>query len=224
MDYADDDILAFLREDELETVLLPKGTELWRVHDKDCVVDHTPYQSSHDVPHEIIHWSPGGRFGTPDCPALYLGKTRQGAFLETMCSNPAMGIIVGEERLGGYACSRFTLPSGIAIANLTGKGLLKNRLDGNVFTITNPDHANRRTYSYARSVAAAIHENPNDYDGILYHSRVNPDFDSIALFKKDDDWHRQLQAGIDVADRTLIEEQWVYHMQINGFISIEILR
>ena len=184
MDYADEDILDFLREDDLATVILPKSDELWRVHDKDCVVDSSQYEGSQNVPYEIIHWSQGGRFGSRECPVLYLGKTREGAFLETMCSDPAFGIMVGEERLDGHACSSFILPKAACLADLTGKSLLKNRLDGNIFTVTNTDQANRRTYSYARSVAAAIYENPNQYDGILYHSRVNPEFTSLALFKK----------------------------------------
>lgn len=224
LDYAGDETVAFLREDELATAVLPKDTLLWRIHDKDCVIDSRPYAGSDEVPHEIIRWSTGGRFGSQDCPVLYLGKTRQGAFLETLCSDPALGIAVSEERLGAYACSSFELPMAMCLANLTADGLLKNRLDGNVFTMTNPDDAHRRTYRYARNVAAAIHENPNGYDGILYHSRVNPEFTNVALFYDNENQHRDLQQGIEVADRTLVEEQWVYRMQRNGFISIEILR
>lgn len=221
---SDDKILAHLRTEPLATVSIPGGTRLWRVHEEDCVIDAEQYQDIEPPPHEVIYWSEAGRFGSASCRVLYLGKSREGAFLETMCSDPAFGITVSAERLASYACSAIDTPAALELVNLTNDALLKNHLDSNVFSSTGPDDAHRRTYRYARSVAVAVHENPNDYDGVLYHSRVNPEFTNVALFFRNEKFSKRLQSRIELATKTLIEEEWVFEMQADGFISIQIMQ
>lgn len=221
---SNDDLLEFLRSASLATADIPSGTRLWRIHSRDCVIDYRPFQDEDPVPHEIIHWSDSGRFGSPGNEVLYVGTTRQGSFLETMCSNPALRITISSARLANYACSAIDIPDTSTVVNLTKDGLLRNGLDANIFSATDPDSSNQRTYRFAQQVSAAIRTNPNNYDGLLYHSRVNPVFTNLALYFKSEDQYRRLQSRIEIAVNTLLEEPWVYEMQRDGFIAIDIMR
>lgn len=219
----DFDLMSFLENEPLATSNVASGTRTWRVHDKDCVVDVRDFRDADPIPHEIIHWSDRGRFGSSGNEVLYVGTTPEGAFLETMCWNPNARAIISRSRLKHYSCSAIDIPETLTLVNLTNEGLLQNGLDANVFAATDPGRDDQRTYRFARQVSAAIHQNPRNYDGILYHSRVNPKFTSIAIYKTDEDRYRRLQSSIESAANVLIDEPWVYQMQRDGTIRLDVL-
>jgi len=212
----------FLASDELATRSLDRDTTLWRIHHKNCVIDNRVFEEAQNLRHEIIHWSSGGRFGSPGNEVLYLGASREGAFLETLCTNPSLGIEVSRSRLQNLACSSIDLPRNLQMVDFTSKNLLKNRVDSNVFGATD-DNGHRRTYAFAREISKAIKNNPNNYDGLLFQSRVNPDNRNIAVFFQSDTLWRELQSSIVIADQTLFYEPWVYQMQIDGLINLTVI-
>ncbi|MFK8014070.1 MAG: RES family NAD+ phosphorylase [Gammaproteobacteria bacterium] len=222
--YSDLETLEFLASEDLAVSTYAAGTSVWRIHSKDCVIDNRAFKVEDELPHEIIHWSNAGRFGTNECPVLYVGESQPGAFLETMCTNPAMGVSISAARLAAYACSEIELPKPFRMVSFVGADLIKNRLDANVFSSTDPDVARRRTYRFSRDVAKAVLANPRGYDGIVYQSRVNPDNRNAAIFFKSPKLHRALQANIVMAMQTLIHEPWVYEMQSEGDLNLEIMR
>lgn len=64
----------------------------------------------------------------------------------------------------------------LRLAMFCGAGLPVLRLDGNICTMPN--------YDIPQQWARWVHQHPDQYDGILYHSRHLPSIDCIALFER----------------------------------------
>jgi hypothetical protein len=149
-----------------------------------------------------IFWSTKGkyRFDSPEARygVLYTAATLEGAILEVFGDRWLEHRAISEELLRSYNLVELSIAPGLWVVNTLGPNLAFAGTDARLFASTD--------YEKTQAWGRAFMEHPQNFDGILYHSRKNPSLLNYAFFET-----AAAQAGIKVADTIpLIETDDLY--------------
>ena len=138
-----------------------------------------------------IFWSTKGkyRFDSPTARygVLYTANSLEGAILEVFGDRWLEHRALSEQLLRSYNLVKLNITSGLWLANTLGSNLMFAGIDARLFASTDYD----KTQAWGR----AFMEHPQNFDGILYHSRKNPRKLNCAFFETE-----SAQKAITVAD------------------------
>ena len=125
-----------------------------------------------------IYWSKLGlnRFDSPGAPlgVYYTGQDFETALIEVFGDRWITTKTLNQADLQPYLVHRIKLKSAWEVVNLTGKGLSKIGTDANLCTSCD--------YAVTQKWAIALMRHPQKPQGIVYHSRHNPQKLNYALF------------------------------------------
>jgi RES domain len=138
-----------------------------------------PWYRIYDIRLAPLHF---GRTGNNrfDCPyprkfgVLYLAATVDGAFIETF-GHETGNAVVAEKELRERGLARVGSDRKLRLVNLTGKGLARLGADNRLGTCD---------IRVAQRWSRALHNHPQQPDGILYRSRHDPDLLCAAVFER----------------------------------------
>jgi RES domain len=126
-----------------------------------------------------IFWSTKGkyRFDSPTARygVLYSAASLEGAILEVFADRWIEHRAVSEELLRSYNLVKLTIAPGLWLVNTLGSNLLFAGIDARLFASTD--------YEKTQAWGRAFMEHPQNFDGILYHSRKNPRQLNCAFFE-----------------------------------------
>jgi RES domain len=126
-----------------------------------------------------IFWSTKGkyRFDSPTARygVLYTAASLEGAILEVFGDRWLEHRAVSEQLLRSYDLVKLNITPGLWLVNTLGSNLLFAGIDARLFASTDYD----KTQAWGR----AFMDHPQNFDGILYHSRKNPRQLNCAFFE-----------------------------------------
>jgi hypothetical protein len=138
-----------------------------------------------------IFWSTKGkyRFDSPTARygVLYTAATFEGAILEVFGDRWIEYRAVSEQLLRSYNLVKLSIGPGLWMVNTLGPNLVSADIDARLFASTD--------YEKTQAWGRAFMEHPQNFDGILYHSRKNPRLLNYAFFETE-----SAQAAIKIAD------------------------
>jgi RES domain len=138
-----------------------------------------------------IFWSTKGkyRFDSPTARygVLYAAATFEGAILEVFGDRWIEYRAVSEQLLRSYNLVKLSIGPGLWMVNTLGPNLVSAGVDARLFASTD--------YEKTQAWGRAFMEHPQNFDGILYHSRKNPRRLNYAFFETE-----SAQAAIKIAD------------------------
>ncbi len=139
-----------------------------------------PWLRIHLATRGALHWgrSRQFRFDAPDAGygVLYAGGDDTCAFVETFLRVPGGSGWVSRVDLGARSLSRLRARRPLQLVDLTGHELARLRLDANIFAT--------REYALTQAWSQAFFGHPARPDGLIFHSRHDPDLRSVALFDR----------------------------------------
>ena len=149
-----------------------------------------------------IFWSTKGKYrfdsSTARYGVLYTANSLEGAILEVFGDRWLEHRAFSEQLLRSYNLVKLNITSGLWLANTLGSNLMFAGIDARLFASTDYD----KTQAWGR----AFMEHPQNFDGILYHSRKNPRKLNCAFFETE-----SAQKAITVADTVpLIDTNELY--------------
>lgn len=149
-----------------------------------------------------IFWSTKGkyRFDSPTARygVLYTAATLEGAILEVFGDRWIEYRAVSEQLLRSYNLVKLTIEPGLWVVNTLGSNLMSAGIDARLFASTD--------YEKTQEWGRAFMDHPQNFDGILYHSRKNPRQLNYAFFETE-----AAQAAIQIADTiALIDTDELY--------------
>jgi hypothetical protein len=149
-----------------------------------------------------IFWSTKGkyRFDSPTARygVLYTAASLEGAVLEVFGDRWLEHRAVSEQLLRSYNLVTVNITPGLWLLNTLGSNLLFAGIDARLFASTDYD----KTQAWGR----AFMDHPQNFDGILYHSRKNPRQLNCAFFETE-----SAQKAIRVGDTVpLIDSDDLY--------------
>jgi hypothetical protein len=126
-----------------------------------------------------IFWSTKGiyRFDSPTARygVLYTANSLEGAILEVLGDRWLEHRAISEELLRSYNLVKLTIATGLWLVNTLGSNLVFAGIDARLFASTD--------YEKTQAWGRAFMEHPQNFDGILYHSRKNPRQLNCAFFE-----------------------------------------
>jgi RES domain-containing protein len=126
-----------------------------------------------------IFWSTKGkyRFDSPTARygVLYTAASLEGAILEVFGDRWLEHRAMSEQLLRSYNLVKLTIAPELWLVNTLGSKLLFAGIDARLFASTD--------YEKAQAWGRAFMEHPQNFDGILYHSRKNPRQLNCAFFE-----------------------------------------
>jgi hypothetical protein len=126
-----------------------------------------------------IFWSTKGkyRFDSPTARygVLYTAATLEGAILEVFGDRWLEYRAVSEQLLRSYNLVKLRIGPGLLLVNTLGPNLVSAGIDARLFASTD--------YEKTQAWGRAFMEHPQNFDGILYHSRKNPRQLNCAFFE-----------------------------------------
>jgi hypothetical protein len=149
-----------------------------------------------------IFWSTKGkyRFDSPTARygVLHTAASLEGAILEVFGDRWLEQRAVSEQLLRSYNLVKLTIAPGLWLVNTLGSNLLFAGIDARLFASTD--------YEKTQAWGRAFMEHPQNFDGILYHSRKNPRQLNCAFFETE-----PTEQAIKVADSvSLIDTNELY--------------
>jgi hypothetical protein len=126
--------------------------------------------------------SPTGRYGV-----LYSAARLVGAILEVFFDRLIEHRAVSEQLLRSYNLVKLNIAPGLRMVNTLGPNLVFAGIDARLFASTD--------YEKTQAWGRAFMDHPQNFDGILYHSRKNPRQLNYAFFETE-----PAQTAIKVAD------------------------
>jgi hypothetical protein len=127
-----------------------------------------------------LFWGNQGRyrFDSPSAPfgVLYTASSLKGAILETFGDRWYENRYLARATAKSYNVYRLTVRPAIEVADATGQQLSRLGTDSSLFASTD--------YSDSQAWGVAFMQHPMAPEGILYHSRKNPDLKNFALFSR----------------------------------------
>jgi hypothetical protein len=126
-----------------------------------------------------IFWSSKGKYRF-DSPAarygvLYTANSLEGAILEVFGDRWLEQRALSEELLRSYNLVQLNIAPGLWLVNTLGSNLMFAGTDARLFASTD--------YEKTQAWGRAFMEHPQNFDGILYHSRKNPRLLNCAFFE-----------------------------------------
>jgi hypothetical protein len=145
----------------------------WRIHrrDREAIFFGRSRLYRFDDPH--------GEFGV-----LYAALGEECAFLETLVRVPQSEGRVLRSELARRSISPLTASRPLRFADLRGHHLAQLRVDSRLFAYTD--------YTITQPWARALFEHEDEFDGLVFHSRHNPELHAVAVFDRAE---RELKAG-----------------------------
>jgi hypothetical protein len=138
-----------------------------------------------------IFWSTKGkyRFDSPTARygVLYTAASLEGAILEVFGDRWLEHRAMSEQLLRSYNLVKLTIAPGPWLVNTLGSKLLFAGIDARLFASSD--------YEKTQAWGRAFMEHPQNFDGILYHSRKNPRQLNCAFFETE-----LAQKAITIAD------------------------
>jgi hypothetical protein len=126
-----------------------------------------------------IFWSTKGkyRFDSPTARygVLYTAASLEGAILEVFGDRWLEHRAMSEQLLRSYNLVKLTIAPELWLVNTLGSKLLFAGIDARLFASTD--------YEKTQAWGRAFMEHPQNFDGILYHSRKNPRQLNCAFFE-----------------------------------------
>lgn len=113
--------------------------------------------------------APAGQFGT-----LYAGSDDACAFIETFGRDLDLRVVASSE-LAARGRSRVEIVRDLRVVDLTGPGLAQIRADGRLTT---------GDYTVAQRWSLALHEHPDQPDGVIWTSRFDPSRVCLAVYDR----------------------------------------
>lgn len=142
---------------------------------------HAPWIRSHDRRFGAIYFgttgrgrfdAPSGQFGT-----LYIAADAHGAFIETF--GQYLGrLTVDLDELRARSLTEIHATRPLRLVDLTGAGLARLDADARLTSQTTDG------YALSQRWALALHEHPDQPDGLLYRSRHDPSRLCAAVFDR----------------------------------------
>jgi hypothetical protein len=127
-----------------------------------------------------LFWGKQGRyrFDSPGAPfgVLYTAASLKGAILETFGDRWYESRYLARGTAQSYKVYRLNVQPAITVADATGQQLGRLGTDSNLFSTTN--------YAESQAWGLAFMQHPMTPEGILYHSRKNPELKNLALFSR----------------------------------------
>jgi hypothetical protein len=159
----------------LAALELPSDFHRRRLH---VVRRSGPWQRLHPEEFSALHFGKGreDRFDDPESQygVLYVAEDEFGAFVETFLRNPQLTLVARDE-LATRNLSEIEASTDLALVDLTGKGLQRAGVTGDVSTAPHEE-----TWPLSR----AIHEHPSKPDGIRYRLKHDLERIGIAIFDR----------------------------------------
>ena len=158
---------------------------LWRI-----------YRNQYDNP-LFFRTEPRYRFDAPqgNYGVCYCGCDEYVSFVETLGHSPTCNLVT-LPALSLRSLIQISVDTPLEIVDLTGEGLRIIGADSRL--ITGDD------YDLSRRWSQAIHEHPDEVDGILYRSRNDPSRQSVAVFERasdrlevDGEWRLDTDKGFE---------------------------
>jgi hypothetical protein len=151
-----------------------------------------------------IFWSTKGkyRFDSPTARygVLYTAASLEGAILEVFGDRWLEHRAMSEQLLRSYNLVKLTIAPGLWLVNTLGSKLLFAGIDARLFASTD--------YEKTQTWGRAFMEHPQNFDGILYHSRKNPRQLNCAFFETE-----PAQKAITTADSVpLVDTNELYQI------------
>jgi RES domain len=138
-----------------------------------------------------IFWSTKGkyRFDSPTARygVLYTAATFEGAILEVFGDRWLEYRAVSEQLLRSYNLVKLRIGPGLWVVNTLGPSLVSAGTDARLFASTD--------YEKTQAWGRAFMEHPQNFDGIVYHSRKNSRLLNYAFFETE-----AAQTAIKIAD------------------------
>jgi hypothetical protein len=106
---------------------------------------------------------------------LYTANSLEGAILEVLGDRWLEHRAISEELLRSYNLVKLTIATGLWLVNTLGSNLVFAGIDARLFASTD--------YEKTQAWGRAFMEHPQNFDGILYHSRKNPRQLNCAFFE-----------------------------------------
>jgi len=159
----------------LAALELPPNFGRKRLH---VVRSSGPWQRLHCEKYSTLHFGKGreNRFDDPrsEYGVLYVAEDEFGAFVETFLRDPKLTLVARDE-LVQRRLSQIEASAGLSLVDLTGKGLQRIGVTGEVSTAPH-----EQTWALSR----AIHEHPSRPDGIRYRLKHDLERIGIAIFDR----------------------------------------
>ncbi len=147
--------------------VVPAGTPLYRIHQ--TAYGPIFYGPGPTEPPTYRFDSASGAFGV-----LYVSLTPAGAMLETLVRNPQFDFVDRVE-IAKRSRTDLTCARDLKLAKLYGSGLSPLGLKADISS---------GPYAPCGAWADGLQAHPDDFDGLLYHSRHDPLQICIALFER----------------------------------------
>jgi RES domain len=174
----------------LAAIELPMDFDRRRLH---LVRSSGPWQRLHQETYSTLYFGKGreNRFDDPrgEYGVLYVAEDEFGAFVETFLRDPRLTLVARDELLE-RRLSRIEASADFSLVDLTGKGLQRVGITGEVSTVPH-----EQTWALSR----AIHEHPSQPDGIRYRLKHDLERIGVAIFDRVD-VGLQVTSGGSLAD------------------------
>jgi RES domain len=150
-----------------------------------------PLYRTHELAHAPLWFGPGGgsppvyRFDDPqgEFGVCYLGYTRMAAFVETMLRDLPTRVI-SEENLVHRRMSEVVVVADLAVVRAHSNGLVRLGSTAAIggAKLQFPGATGADSYAHAMAWSRALHDHPDQPDGIAFHSSHDDALECIALF------------------------------------------
>ena len=149
---------------DLPAINFPQGSKFFRIH-------NSSYSSLYFGKAKIY------RFDDPkqDFGICYTSEKFEGAILETF-GHSTGNKIFDRADINQRICSYVITDKNLKLVDITGKNLTKIGADSRLFSTTD--------YNIPQSWSRYFWEHADNFDGIYYHLRHNPDIKGIALYDR----------------------------------------
>ena len=145
--------------------LFPAGSVLWRIHRTSL---------------GPIHFGKGKQYRFDDPKSqygvVYAGLDEECAFLETLVRVPETKGNLLLSDLGMRSMTALETTKQLRFVDLRGHHLAQLRVDSKIFSYTD--------YSMTQLWSRAFFEHAGKLDGLLFHSRHNPERHAVAIFER----------------------------------------
>jgi len=155
----------------LQTITFVKGTSLYRIFNSVWGRSGAFYFAKDTESDKTI----SGRFGdlNMNVAVCYLGDSFHTAIVETVMHDDATNEVKREADLNILSSVKIQFSRDLKLVQFYGDGLVNNKADA---SLTTSYHMQSRLWS------TQIILNENNYDGIIWRSKINDDLKCIALF------------------------------------------
>mgnify|MGYP001816558298 CR=1 FL=1 len=149
---------------------IPAGTHLFRLVRGEYKEEGALRFGASDDPAKRSRWyAPDASYGVG-----FFSFVERVCFLETPLRNPHQRF-VSESELDNWLLVELELVEEIRVVELSGSGL--RQIGCTASTISGP-------HKYTWPFSKALHDHPDDPDGIMHPSKMDPDDSAIALFDR----------------------------------------